>query len=230
MIVIVNVPTLALLLVANDSVLELIVGLGLNEALMPLRRPEAENVTPPLKPSDGMTLIVAEPVAPRLMLRLVGKAASVKFGAAVTVRETVVELLRLPLTPLIVTVKVPGAADVFAVKVARLVLVALLGLNDTVTPAGSPEADKLTLPLKPFCGITPIVELLLLPGTTLKLFGAAERLKLPGGGPEAGQLFTRFAALMVPMPVAKSHPSEVPYAGENELLDVDRIPTAPPPR
>jgi hypothetical protein len=31
-----------------------------------------------------------------------------------------------------------------------LVLAVLLGLNDTVTPLGSPEADKLTFPVKPF--------------------------------------------------------------------------------
>ena len=62
------------------------------------------------------------------------------------------------------------------------------------------------------------------------LFGVAERVKLPGGGPEVGQLLTKFAALMVPMPVAKSQPSEVPYAGANELLEVDSTPTAPPPR
>jgi hypothetical protein len=36
-------------------------------------------------------------------------------------------------------------------------------LNDAVTPAGNPEADKLTLPLKPFCGVTPMVALRLLP-------------------------------------------------------------------
>ena len=163
MIVTVNVPILVLLLVANVSVLELIVGLGLNDALMPLRRPEAENVTLPLKPFDGTMLIVAEPVAPRLMLRPVGEAASAKFGAAVTARETVVELVRLPLTPLMVTVKVPGAAEAFAVNVAILVLAVLLGWKDAVTPAGSPEANKLTLALKPFCEVTPTVTLLLLP-------------------------------------------------------------------
>ena len=158
-----NVPILVLLLVANVSVLELLVGLGLNDALMPLRRPEAESVTLELKPFDGTTLTVAVPVAPRLMLRLVDEAASVKFGAPATVRETVVELVRLPLTPLIVAVNVPVAAEALAVNVAILVLVVLLGLKDAVTPAGNPEADKLTLPLKPFCGVTPIVALLLLP-------------------------------------------------------------------
>jgi hypothetical protein len=79
-IVTVNVPLLVLLLVAKVSVLELLAGLGLNDALMPLRRPEATNVTLPLKPFDGTTLTVAVPVAPRLMLRLAGEAASAKSG------------------------------------------------------------------------------------------------------------------------------------------------------
>lgn len=158
-----NVPILVLLLAVNVSVLELLVGLGLNDALTPLRRPEAKNVTLPLKPFNGTMLIVAEPLAPRLMLRPVGEAASVKFGAAVTRRETVVELVRLPLTPLMVTVKVPGVAEAFAVNVAMLVLVVLLGLKDAVTPAGSPEADKLTPALKPFCEVTSTVTLPLPP-------------------------------------------------------------------
>jgi hypothetical protein len=34
------------------------------------------------------------------------------------------------------------------------VLAVLLGLNDALTPAGRPDTDKLTFPLKPFCGVT----------------------------------------------------------------------------
>jgi len=44
-----------------------------------------------------------------------------------------------------------------------LVLVVLAGLNDAVTPDGRPEADKLTLPLKPFVGLTVIVSVALAP-------------------------------------------------------------------
>jgi hypothetical protein len=161
-IVTVNVPTVAFLLVASVSVLELVVGLGPKEAVVPLRRPEADSVTLLPKPLDGTTVMVAVPLLPRLMLRLLGEAASVKFGAAVTVRETVVELFRPPLIPLMVTVKVPVVAEALAVNVAVLVVVVLPGLNDAVTPAGKPDADKLTLPLKPFCGVTVTVTLPLL--------------------------------------------------------------------
>jgi hypothetical protein len=67
-----------------------------------------------------------------------------------TVREIVVVLVKLPEMPVMVTVTVPVVAVLLAVSVNVLVLVVLLGLNDAVTPLGSPEADKLTVPLKPF--------------------------------------------------------------------------------
>ena len=58
--------------------------------------------------------------------------------------------LRLPEVPVMVTVDVPVAALPLAVSVRLLVVVAEFGLNDAVTPLGRPEADKLTLPVKPF--------------------------------------------------------------------------------
>ena len=67
-----------------------------------------------------------------------------------TVRERVVVFVKLPEVPVMVTVNVPVVAVLLAVSVSVLVLVVLLGLNDAVTPLGRPEADKLTLALKPF--------------------------------------------------------------------------------
>ena len=61
-----------------------------------------------------------------------------------------------------------------AVKVNVLVVAVLLGLNDAVTPIGRPDADKLTLPLKPFCGVTVMVLAPLAPCAIVKLLGAAE--------------------------------------------------------
>jgi hypothetical protein len=74
-------------------------------------------------------------------------------GAPVTVSATLVVWLRLPDVPVIVTVDAPVAALPFAVSVSALVLVAELGLNDAVTPLGKPDAARLTLPAKPFCGV-----------------------------------------------------------------------------
>jgi hypothetical protein len=61
---------------------------------------------------------------------------------------------RLPEPPLIVTVVVPRVAAPFAVRVRVLVPPALVGLKDASTPLGRPEAEKLTLPEKPFWGMT----------------------------------------------------------------------------
>ena len=83
---------------------------------------------------------------------------------------------KLPETPVTVTLKVPSAAVLLAVSVKALVLAVLLGLNDAVTPLGRPDADKLTLPLKPFCGTTVMVLAPLVPWTTLRLLGEANRV------------------------------------------------------
>jgi hypothetical protein len=53
-----------------------------------------------------------------------------------------------------VTVAVPVAAALLAVSVNVLVVVVGFGLNAALTPLGRPDADKLTLPLKPFRGVT----------------------------------------------------------------------------
>jgi hypothetical protein len=71
-------------------------------------------------------------------------------------------------------VTVPVAAVLLAASVNVLVLAVLLGLNDAVTPLGRPDADKLTLLLKPFCGVTVMVLVLLVPCVIVKLLGDAE--------------------------------------------------------
>jgi hypothetical protein len=87
-----------------------------------------------------------------------------------------VVLVKPPDVPVMVTVTVPVAAVPLAVSVNVLVLVVLLGLNDAVTPLGRPDADKLTLPLKPFCGVIVMVLAPLAPCVIVKLFGDAERV------------------------------------------------------
>jgi len=53
--------------------------------------------------------------------------------------------------------KFPVAAVLLAVSVSALVVVALGGVKEPVTPVGKPEAENATLPVKPFCGVTVIV-------------------------------------------------------------------------
>jgi len=78
--------------------------------------------------------------------------------------------------PATATVTVPVAAVPLAVSVSVLVLAVLLGLNDAVTPLGRPDADRLTLPLKPFCGVTVMVLVPLAPCRIAKLLGDADRV------------------------------------------------------
>jgi hypothetical protein len=56
----------------------------------------------------------------------------------------------VPEVPVTVTVEVPVVAVLLAVRVNVLEVVAGFGLNAAVTPDGNPEADKVTLPVKPF--------------------------------------------------------------------------------
>src|SRR6266850_6566399 len=102
-------------------------------------------------------------------------------GTDWTVREIVVVFVKLPDEAVTVTVTVPVAAVPLAVSVNVLVLAVLLGLNDAVTPLGRPDADKLTLLLKPFSGVTVMVLVPVVPRVIVKLFGDAERVKLAGG-------------------------------------------------
>jgi hypothetical protein len=69
---------------------------------------------------------------------------------------------------------VPMAAVVLAVKVNIVVLVPGFGLNAALTPLGKPEAEKVTLPLKPFAGVMVMMLVPLAPWKTLSVTGAAE--------------------------------------------------------
>ena len=89
-------------------------------------------------------------------------------------REIVVVLDSPFEEPVTVTVAVPVVAVLLAVRVKVLVFAVLVGLNDAVTPPGKPDADRLTLPLKPFCGVTVMVLAPPDPCTIVKLFGDAE--------------------------------------------------------
>jgi len=90
----------------------------------------------------------------------------------------VVLFVKLPEVPVMVTVAAPAVAVLLAVSVKVLVAMAGLGLKEAVTPLGKPDAEKLTLPLKPFWGVSEIVLEPLAPCVTVKLLGEAESVKL----------------------------------------------------
>jgi hypothetical protein len=118
-------------------------------------------------------------------------------------------LLRAPDVPVTITLNVPIAAELDAVRVRLLLEVVGLMPKAGVTPLGNPETLKVTLPLNPFAGWLVIVVEPNDPCRTVKVAGEADKVKL-GRGADDGQLFTKLAALIVPMPVAKSHPTLVP--------------------
>ena len=72
---------------------------------------------------------------------------------------------------MIVTVLFPVVAVLLAVRVSTLLE------KDAVTPLDWPDAEKLTLPVKPFSGVTVIVLMPLVPCVTVRLLGDADRLK-----------------------------------------------------
>ena len=147
-------PVIATLLAISVNVLEPVVGFGLYKAVTPLGKPETDKVTLLLKPFCGATVIAVMPLPPCGIPKLLGDAESVKFGPGVTVTETVAVWVKPPTAPVTVTVAGPVAAVPVAVKVMVLEPAVGFGLKDAVTPVGSPEADKLTLLVKPLCGIT----------------------------------------------------------------------------
>lgn len=151
--------------------------------------------------------MVLAPLAPCIKLKLFGDVDRVKFPVGFTLSVITVWFVRPPDVPVTDRVAVPMAAVPFAVRVITLVPAVLLGLKEAVTPFGRPDAAKLTVPVKPFSGVTVIVLVPLVPCVIVKLFGETEREKF---GPKAGQLFTRFAALTLPIPDEKSQPTVVP--------------------
>jgi hypothetical protein len=170
----VPIPVVAVLVAVSVNVLVAVAGFGLNDAVTPLGKPDADKVTLPPNPFCGVTVIVLVPLVPCVMLRLLGDADRAKFGGGITVRPTVIVLVKVPDVPVIVTVTVPVVAVLRAVSVKALVAVAGFGLNDAVTPLGRPDADKLTLLLKPPWGVTVIVLMPLVPCVMLRLLGDAE--------------------------------------------------------
>jgi hypothetical protein len=86
----VEVPMVVVLPAASVSVLVPVVLVGLNVAVTPLGMPDAARPTLPLKPLTAATEMVLVPLAPCVTVRLLGNAERLKFGAAFTVRLTVV--------------------------------------------------------------------------------------------------------------------------------------------
>jgi len=73
----VAVPVVAVLLAVNVRTLVLVVDVGLKAAVTPLGRPLAVSATLPVKPPEGVTVIVDVPFEPWVTDKLDGLAESV---------------------------------------------------------------------------------------------------------------------------------------------------------
>ncbi len=148
-IVTVEVPVGAVPAAVNVTTLVPVAGLVAKAAVTPVGRAVAARLTGLLKPYAPVivTVLVAVPFC--ITVSVAGAAARVKLAGGVTVRGMEVEDVREPEVPVIVTVAVPVAAVLVAVKVTTLVLVAGLTEKDAVTPAGRPVAARVTDPVKP---------------------------------------------------------------------------------
>ena len=204
------------------STLVPVVGLVPKPALTPVGRPEAAKVTLPENPLVGLTVIVLVPLLPWTILKVLGEAESVKFGAAVTVRlMVVVSDVRPPEVPVIVTVVGPPAvAKALAVRVSTLVPVVGLVAKPAVTPLGRPEAAKVTLPVNPLVGLTVIVLVPLDPWAMLKVLGEAEIVKLGCGVTVRLMVVVCVNALEVPVMVTVAGP---PMVAEALAVRVSRL-------
>lgn len=96
-----------------------------------------------------------------------------------TVSATVVVAVVVPEVPVMVTVDEPAVAELLAVSVSTLELADDAGLNEAVTPLGSPVAVKVTLPANPPASVTAIALVALLPCFTDTDDGEAVSVK-PG--------------------------------------------------
>ena len=175
----VDEPTVAVPLAVNVSTLELVDDAGLNEAVTPLGNPVAVKVTLPVNPPVSVTVMVSVPLLPCFTVSDVGEEESVKPAVtfALIVSATVVVAVVLPDVPVTVTVAAPMVAVELAVSVSTLELVEEAGLNEAVTPLGSPDAVNVTLPVNPPVSVTVMELVPLLPWITDRLDGEGARVK-----------------------------------------------------
>ena len=154
---------------------------GLKVAVTPVGRPDADRVTTSLKPSIDEMETVAVVDSPCVMESEVGLTEMLKSGtgAATTVSRYVQLCVFPPPLPVIFTVYlrtgVVVAADIVSLDVKSGV--PETGVKVAVTPAGRPEADKLTVLVKSSLARTDTVALTDSPCTAEPEVGLTEMLK-----------------------------------------------------
>ena len=146
----------------------------MNEAVTPLGSPVTLRETLPLNPALGVTVMRSVALAPCVTLGA-DAALMEKLAAGATVNVMLVLAVRFPAVPVTVTVAAPNAAPALAAKFNTLAVAVLVGLNEAVTPLGSPDTLRLTVLLNPLSGVTVMLAPPPPPGLILSDVGAGLR-------------------------------------------------------
>jgi hypothetical protein len=133
-----------------------------------------------VNPFKSVTVMELGALRPWAIETVGAKGVSVKVGVglALTVMAMVVDAVKVPDVPEIVTVAVPIVAVALAVKVSTLVVVVGFVPYATVTPLGRPVAAKVTLPVNPPESVTVMVSVAVLPSVIASVDADGARLKL----------------------------------------------------
>src|ERR1700730_1742174 len=111
--------------------------------------------------------------------------ATMSFFIPATLMAIVTECERFPETPVTVIVDDAGTVELEGLSVMVLPPAGPDGVNDAVTPAGSPDAVMLTLPVKPPRGDNAIAVETLCPCVNDRIEAEGESVK--SLAPEAGE-------------------------------------------
>ncbi len=204
-------PSVAVLEAVNVAVTELpvVAVAGLKATVTPVGSPVAAIVTAPVK-LVRLIAIVEAPLAPRATDNAPGDEPTVKSLVAVpvTVSATVVVRVSEPEVAVSVIVAAPRVAVLEAVNVVvtELPVVAVAGLNATVTPAGNPLAAMLTAPVKLVRLIATLVEALALRWTETGLTAPSVK-----------------SAVAATLSVAPATRDSVPEVPVTDTCDVPRV-------
>lgn len=185
LIVIVEVPAVAETATVKVTTLVVVAGFVPKAAVTPVGKPVAANVTLPANGLTSVIVMVSVPLAPCAIESEVAEGFSVKLpvAAAFTVKAIVVDAVKLPLVPVIVTVEVPTVAVALAANVTTLLPVVGFVPKVAVTPLGKPVAANVTLPAKGAVSATVMVSVALAPCVTASVAAEGVSLKLPVATP-----------------------------------------------
>jgi hypothetical protein len=180
-----DVPAVAELLAANVTTLLALVGSVPKVAVTPLGKPEAAKVTEPVNGLTSVTLMVSVPFAPCVIDSADADGVSEKPPVVVdvTVSDRVVVAVSVPEVPVMVTVEVPGVAELLAANATALAPVVGSVPNAAVTPLGKPDATRDTEPANGLTSATEIVSVALAPCATESVAADDFREKLPVAAP-----------------------------------------------